>query len=241
MKGAVLVVWRKEVRELLKSKSTLIFTSFLALYFGSLPALGVSKAENPITFLNNSIFYLSLTIGLFAGYLFTGQVFFREKQERVVETLLCAPVSLRAFWLGKVLGVATPSYSLSLLATLLLVVVSNISYSPSFSSGRLLFPSAPVLLHLLVVVPLFVASAVGLIGFLQLLLGMRENRIVGLVIFAAVFGALYGVSGAMKMSGGFVVSWSLVAAFLVVSLVLVALTAFLTKFLSKERIVTTIS
>jgi len=233
MKG-VLIVGRKEMQEILKTKSTLILALFLALFFSIIPALGISKADDPAVSLNNSVFYLSLTLGIFVGYIFTGQVFFREKQEKIIETLLCAPVSLRTLWFGKVLGVVLPSYSFSILSAISIILISNI-----FSSS-LLFPSAAVIIHLLIVVPLFIASVVGLMGFVQLLLGMRENRIIGLLIFIVIFGALYGGVGGIMRSDS-IVSWLHVGILLVVSVVLVALTAYLARYLSKEKIVTTIS
>ena len=72
-------------------------------------------------------------------------------------------------------------------------------------SNSLLFPSAAVILHLLIVDPLFIASVVGLMGFVQFLLGMRENRIIGLLIFVVIFGALYGGVGGI-MGSDFAVS-----------------------------------
>jgi ABC-2 type transport system permease protein len=80
---------------------------------------------------------------------------------------------------------------------------------------------------------------VGLMGFVQFLLGMRENRIIGLLIFVVIFGALYGMGGIMRSD--FVVSWLHVGTLLIVSVLLVALTAYLARYLSKEKIVTTIS
>ena len=230
----VLIVGRKEMQEMLKTKSTLIFALFLALFFSIIPAIGISKADDPAVSLNNSVFYLSLTLGVFICYMFTGQVFFREKQEKIIETLLCAPVSLRTLWLGKVLGVALPSYSFSILSAISIILISNIF------SGSLLFPSVAVILHLLIVVPLFIASVVGLMGFVQFLLGMRENRIIGLLIFVVIFGALYGGVGGI-MRSDFVVSWLHVGTLLIVSVLLVALTAYLARYLSKEKVVTTIS
>jgi ABC-2 type transport system permease protein len=232
MKG-VLIVGRKEMREMLKNKSTLILALFLALFFSIFPAMGISKADDPAVSLNNSVFYLSLTLGVFICYMFTGQVFFREKQEKIIETLLCAPVSLRTLWFGKVLGVAMPSYSFSILSAISIILISNI-FSRTF-----LFPSVAVILHLLIIVPLFIASVVGLMGFVQFLLGMRENRIIGLLIFVVIFGALYGMGGIMRSD--FVGSWLHVIALLIASVLLVALTAYLARYLSKEKIVTTIS
>jgi hypothetical protein len=127
-----------------------------------------------------------------------------------------------------------PSYSFSLLSTVSISLISNIF------SGSLLFPSAAIIFHLLIVVPLFIASVVGLIGFVQFLLGMRENRIIGLLIFIVIFGALYGGVGGI-MRSDFIVSWLHVGTLLIVSLFLVALTAYLARYQSKERIATTVS
>jgi ABC-2 type transport system permease protein len=231
--NGVLVVGRKEMRELLKNRGTLLSALLFASFFGIFPALSAYNSDNPAVSLNNLIFYLSLTLGAFIGYLFTGQVFFREKQEKIIETLLCAPVSLRIVWLGKMLGVAMPSYVLSILSSVSIILILNIP------SSAPVVPSAAIIFHLLLVVPLFIASIVGLIGFVQLLLGMRENRIVSLLIFMVIFGALYGVRGIMRSD--LVVSWMHVGTLLIVSLLLAALTGYSVRHLSKEKIVTTIS
>jgi len=55
-----------------------------------------------------------------------------------------------------------------------------------------------------------------------------------------IFGALYGGVGGIMRSDS-IVSWLHVGILLVVSVVLVALTAYLARYLSKEKIVTTIS
>jgi len=55
----------------------------------------------------------------------------------------------------------------------------------------------------------------------------------------AILGALFG--GLKMMGSGFAVSWLLEGILLIASLLLVAFTTYLTKYLSKEKIVTTIS
>ena len=167
------------------------------------------------------------------AYMSTGQIFLREKADRVIETLMCAPVNLRQIWLGKVLGATAVAYSLSFFTALVIIVIVNIL------SESILLPGAPILFHILLVVPTFIAALAGLLGFVQFLLGMRENRILNFVIFVPAFAALYG-SGYMT-SSSLAISWTYVGILFGISALLLAVTAYLTKRLSRERIVTTIT
>ena len=227
----IFIVAGKEIQELVNNKRTLITGVFFALWFSVFTSLAVKGVGSPAA-LNNSVFYMALMIGVFIAYIFSGQVFLQEKREKIVETLLCTPLSLRSIWVGKVIGVALPAHLVSILTAALVVIISNV-LSPS-----LLFPSAAVLFHLSVVVPAFIAFAVGLMGFCQFLLGMRENAIIGLLVFVVLFGALTLTNNITK--GGFTVSWSGVGVLLVIAVLLLALVSYLTRYLSKERIVTTI-
>ena len=121
--------------------------------------------------INNTVFSVALLVGVFVGYSFSGSIFLREEREKIIETLLCTPLSLKSIGFGKVLGATIPAYLFSLLAVSQVIAVSNIM------TRVLLFPSIPILIHTLGVVPVFITSAVSLIGFCQFLLGMRENRI----------------------------------------------------------------
>jgi len=152
--------------------------------------------------------------------------------DRVIETLLCTPVNLRQIWLGKVLGITGFAYLLSLLAALVILLISNIL------SGSLLLPSAPILVHVVLVLPTFIAAFAGLLGFVQFRLGMRENRILNLVIFVPAFAGLYGVG--LSAKGSLAIPWAYVGILFAISMLLLAITAYLTKRLSKERIVTTL-
>ena len=229
----ILVVAKKEMKELINNKRTFITGVFFALWFSVFTSLAIKGVDSPAAFLNNLVFYLALMVGVFIAYLFSGQVFLREKREKIIETLLCTPLSLRSIWLGKVMGVTHPAHLVSILTVALVIAISN-ALSPS-----LLFPSTAVLFHLLVVVPAFIAFAAGLMGFCQFLLGMRENQIIGLLVFVVLFGALSLTNNITK--GDFTVSWSGVGVLLVIAVLLLALISYLTRYLSKERIVTSIS
>ncbi len=223
-----LVIAKKEIKGILRSKSSLLFAGY-AIFFSFIAALGIKKSPNAI---DTAVFCIPIVMGVFFAYTSTGKIFLREKRDKIIETLLCAPVSLRKIWFGKVLGAAVPSYVVSVLSAVLIVLIS------SFFLKFVIFPSRILLLHMLVTTPLFIFASVGLIGLLYLLAGMKEVGAAGIIIFIGIFGALFG---SLSLTGeGYRISLSAELALFVASLVLTVLTGYLTRYLSRERIVTTI-
>jgi ABC-2 type transport system permease protein len=229
----ILVVAEKEIRQLVKSRNIMLSAILFIVVFGIFTGPAVlSGAGSPEQVMDTLGFYLVLTLGIFMAYLFTAQVFLREKQEGVIETLLCAPLSLRDLWFGKVLGVTIPASILTYFSAVLIIIAGGVF------TGYTLVPSAPVLFHIIVVVPLFIAAAAGLLGFVQFILGMRENQILNFVI---IFGIIFLISFTRALIGpAFTVTWSVVGAAFGLAGVILLLTAYLTRFLSRERIVITL-
>ena len=223
------IIAKKEIMEILQNKSSLLFTVGYSVFFSVIAALGVKKFPETI---DTAVFYIPLVMGIFFAYVSTGRIFFREKRDKIIETLLCTPVSLRKLWFGKVLGAAIPSYAIAIFSAFLIALISSILLK------SIIFPSPILVLHLLVTIPLFVLAAVGLIGFLYLLAGMKEVRIAGTVIFMIIFGALFGGLG--LIGEGYRISLLIEIAFMAISLFLVVLTSYLTRYLSKEKIITTV-
>ena len=230
----VLVVAAKEIRQLARSKNVLISAVLFIVIFGGMtgPAMLAGRDTAPEQVIDQLLFYLVLVLGIFAGYLFCGQVFLREKQEGVVETLLCSPLSLREIWLGKVAGIVVPATVLSYLASVIIVLVG------SAMLGKAVAPSLPVIIHVIAVVPAFIGAGAGLMGFAQLLLGMRENQILN---FAIIFGLIFLISFTRELLGpSFAVTWEVVAVVMALAVLIMLITSWLTRFLSRERIVTTL-
>jgi ABC-2 type transport system permease protein len=230
----LLLIARKELKELFSNRGTLLMGIAFSLFFSVFQSIAMVKLKSTSVdiSLDGAVFFLSAAIGFFVIYVSVSQIFLREKMDRVIETLLCAPVDLRLIWLGKVLGVAAFAYSMSLLTALVIIVLYYIL------TGSLVLPGAPVVVHIILAVPTFIIAFAGLMGFVQLLLGMRENRILNLIIFVPVFAALYGVG--FSASRSFAIQWQYTGILFAVSLVLILLIAYLVKHLSKERIVTTL-
>ena len=224
------IIAKKEIMEILQNKSSLLFTVGYSVFFSVIAALGVKKSPETI---DTAVFYIPLVMAVFFAYISTGRVFFREKRDKIIETLLCTHVSLRKLWFGKVLGSVIPSYAIAIFSAFLIALISSILLK------SIIFPSLILVLHLLVTIPLFVLAAVGLIGFLYLLAGMKEVRIAGTVIFILIFGALFGGLG--LIGEGYRISSLIEITLMMTSLLLVVLTGYLTRYLSKERIVTTIT
>jgi ABC-2 type transport system permease protein len=230
----VLVVAAKEIRQLARSRNVLISAVLFIVIFGGMtaPAVLVGNDASPGQVVDQLLFYLVLVLGIFSGYLFCGQVFLREKQEGVVETLLCSPLSLREIWLGKVVGIVIPATVLSYMASVIIIFVG------SAVLGAAVWPSPPVIIHVLAVVPAFIGAGAGLMGFAQLLLGMRENQILN---FAIIFGLIFLISFTREILGpSFTVTWIVVASVMVLAVSIILITTWLTRFLSRERIVTTL-
>lgn len=232
--GKTLIVARKEIKEILRSRTTLLLGLAFAVFFSATYSQGIVRSDGGRAIsLDSSIFYLSLSIALFTAYVSTGQIFLTEKRDGVIETLMCAPLSLRQIWFGKTVAGVIPAYLVSIFATLLLLTITSIQ------SGAVLVPGMATMVHVLLTVPIFIAAFTGLVGFGQLLLGMRENRLLNFLLFVPAFGALYGSGYAI--ASGVTISWQFVAILLAASLVLFGATIYLTKYLSRERIVTTIA
>ena len=230
----IFIVAEKEMNGIIRTRNMLVGI-FFALWFSVMTAPVIKTVEESAVFdqFNNLLFYFVLMLGIFMAYLFSGKVFFNEKREGIIETLLCTPLSLRQIWAGKVLGVTIPAYLIALLAAALITLIANVF------STTILLPSPAILLHIVLVVPAFIAAAVGLLGFGHLLLGMRENQILNISIFVVIFFALSLAKNVI--SGGYAVSWAMVGGMLIVAVLLLALVSYLTRYLSKERITTTIA
>jgi ABC-2 type transport system permease protein len=225
----ILIVARKEVKELFTSKSTLLIGFILAGFFAFSYSQSITDGNRS---LNGAIFFLSLAIGLFMAYTSTNQIFLLEKKDGVIETLMCAPVSLRQIWTGKTIAGMVLSWLVSIFAVVVLVIISGIK------TGTFIIPDIPVIGHILAGVPLFNYAFVGLVGFGQLLLGMKENRLLNFIVFMPLFAAIFG-SG-FALAGNFNVTWIHTGIVFGISLLLTGIATWLTGYLSRERIVTTI-
>jgi len=215
------VVWR-EFKETLRDKSLL---SSVFSVFAFLGMLSATTVKLPIS-VESIVFHMAPCLGIIVGFGLSTR-FVREKQEGTVETLLCTPLTLRELWLGKVVSLTIPSYIVSVVSTL------------AFISLRGYTVNALMAVYLAMVVPVVIASATGLLGFLYYILGMRQVRILNYIVFFTLFATLYLVVG--RLASPTILTWRNVSIVLALSLVTFGITYYQITHLSRERIVTTIS
>ncbi|WOX55579.1 ABC transporter permease subunit [Methanoculleus palmolei] len=227
------VIARREIRLAIRNRSLLISGLIFAVWLPVMSALGIAAgAGEEVTILAGSIAAVTLPVGIFMGYIFCADAFLREKRDGTIETLLCAPVSLRRLWEGKAAGVAVPAYLMTLFSAIVTVAaVTGLTDAPIAAEPLLL-------LHLAVVVPIWIAAAAGLIGAAQLALGMRENQILG---FVFIFGFIFLIVGLQGIApGGPGLSATTEGVLAIAGIALLALARFIAGKVTKERIVRTI-
>ena len=232
--NSINMVWlvaQKEIKSVLRNKGLLLTGSYVGGMFGVLNVL----LSGSTLAINNTLFSTALLAGVFVGYSFSRFVFLREKQEKIIETMLCTPLSLKSIWLGKILGVAIPAYLFSLLAVSLVTIISSIMLH------SLLLPSTVTLIHIVGVVPIFITAAISLMGFCQFVLGMRENKIIGYLIVLVLVPFMYpSIFQLILGNVNVVISWFQVGICSIFAVLILAFTTYLSRYLSKEKIVTTI-
>lgn len=230
----VFLIARREFLDILSNKSTviagLLFTAWFSLYHGY--AIGMTDGASVQGSYDASILAMTAMVAVFVGYIYSGQAFLFEKTEGIIETLMSTPIRLRALWVGKSAGIALPAWICSILFAIAFTILGR------YYTGRALMPDIPMVAHLLIVVPTFTMAAVGMIGLWQLVLGMRENQIVNLVCFLALFFAIFFSRTILEM--GIATSWQAALVMFVMALGFLGFTLFLSRFLSKERIVRSI-
>ena len=229
-----LVIARKEFRELLANRSTVLTALGVSVFFSFIYSMALREegAAGGIISVDGILFFLSTMLGVFMAFSLTGHAFYKEKTERIIETLLSAPVSVLQVWLGKIIGVTFLSYLLALLSMVLLIVFASVR------NQVLLLPGGPVAFHILFGVPLFIAAFVGISGLAQLALGMRENRFLNFLLFIPLFAGLYGIGysiGAITE-----ITWLYTILVIAVALLLILVSSFVVRLLSRERIVNTL-
>lgn len=229
------IIWLVAKRELVQLKgmrSTWIPLLILIIVWSCIAALDAGSHRNNSATIDTTACYFSLSISLFVSFILASRSFIGEKRERTIETILCGPLTLRQFWLGKVFGICLP-------ALFALALVVGTVYITGAIIGRTDgLPRASVLLFLLVAAPLLIVSFTGLFGFVQLFLGMKENRIVTFAITLVICIIMGSIQYFIDVAG----TLTLAAAGLLPGIAIVVILALLGafRFLRVEKIVTSL-
>ncbi len=206
----VLIVARRELVSIVRARSLIAAAVLVGLFVAGMPiftALATGSGEG-------SIYLQAPALGIFLGYLFSQQAFLREKQDGTIETVLASPLTLPALWAGKVVGCAGT-------AALIALACMGVAFAAAALAAGATVPFSPLLgVNLFVLVPLATAVSVGLLGLVQLVLGLRENQILniglimGLIALLTAGQVVAGEVPSLTVEGGAVLAMALILALL---------------------------
>ncbi|UCG83162.1 MAG: hypothetical protein JSW38_13520 [Dehalococcoidia bacterium] len=156
----------------------------------------------------------------------------KEKAKGPIESLLATPLTTKAVWIGKSLAIFLPAYIIGLNATVIVIMSMNFA-SILPNTGHFVLPLPEVFTSFLLL-PLLMFALISL----GILFSLITNPVVGQTIIILVGVILMQVIGQV---GGrinwLLASWDY-ALYILAGAVLLGLIAFyLSRFLSKERII----
>ncbi len=222
------VIAKKEIKELVSAKRTLIVSLVFAGWFGFTysRSLGMGLSIEII------IYIYSITLAAFLSFILSSQIFVKEKFEKTIIDLLCSPISLGNILTGKVLGVFVFAYGFNLLS-LIIVFISRY-----YQSGNFPLLTLPIIFHIFINIPLFIGFAICLNGLIQLLLGIKENRIAYFIVYIIILAAIFSANRFMRSSHN--IGWIIILITFAIILLLLLIMYLLTRIASKEKIITRI-
>ena len=239
----MLVLLRKDLKEILKSKVT--YTYLIIPVFLSWPSVesaksvvdtlvrnGASQAEMLASAqaVTNVVFYtIPLIIVMLVCSVLSSYAVIMDKNKRSIESLLATPLSLRQVWIAKDLAVTIPGSIIGVVMSILVLAVINaIAYGPAM--GVIVLPSALSMVTGIILVPLLTFFVVGIVTCLQLILA---NPRFASFIFSVLF--LLAFFPTVVTQFGLKLDYSLI--YLIVILIFLAINYFMSRLLTKERIV----
>jgi ABC-2 type transport system permease protein len=239
----MLVLLRKDLKEILKSKVT--YTYLIIPLFLSYPSIesarsvvqtmidqGATHAEilASAQAVSNVVFYtVPLIIIMLVCSVLASYAVILDKSKRSIESLLATPLSMRQVWIAKDLAVTIPGSIIGVVMSILVIAVINaVAYMPAL--GVIVLPDILSLVTGIILVPLLTFFVVGIVTCLQLIL---SNPRLASFIFSILF--LVAFLPTVFTQYGLQLNYTVI--YLIVILVFLGINYFMSRFLTKERIV----
>jgi ABC-2 type transport system permease protein len=246
MMKKIMVIVKKDLRETLRTKAFygsmgIVIFVLVALAAGLGRNIGalieqetslaeIASAIQPLV--GTTAFTLSLMLMLLFCMYTNAYTLTMEKVKHSIESLLCTPLSLRQICLGKSLAVFLPSVILGLVFTFSGIVgINQFFIAPKL--GHFIMLGAAPLVAILVAVPLIVFSFASLMITLQLII--TNIHWINAALIGLIIAVMFGLSPPVLKFGS--ASWSIVSISLGVAAVLALVTIYLSRLVTKERIV----
>lgn len=236
------VLLRKDLRDILKSRTTytyLLVPAFLSLTYLSTAGNainGLIKQGATVSILHeaaqstmNGIFYsLPLIVIMLICSVLASYAVVLDKTKRSIESLLATPLSLRQVWLAKSLAVTLPSSIIGLAVSIIMVVVINIIvFRPQVG---IIIPAPLALVTGIIIIPVVTFFVVSIVTCLQLII---TNPRLASLIFSVLFLLVFFSTSVSQI--GLNLDFRII--YLIVIAVLFVANYYLSRFLTKERIV----
>lgn len=240
--NCMLVLLRKDLKDILKSRTTytyLLIPAFLSLTFmstaGSVINALIKEGATTLVIKEaaqstmNGIFYsLPLIVIMLICSVLASYAVVLDKTKRSIESLLATPLSLHQVWLAKSLAVTLPSSIIGLAVSVIMVIVINIVvFIPNVG---LIIPGALSLVTSIILIPVVTFFVVSIVTCLQLII---TNPRLASLIFTILFLLVFFSTSVSQI--GLRLNFSVI--YIIVIVVLAAVNLYLSRFLTKERIV----
>jgi len=230
----IFIIMRKESKTVFRKKgyfiSVLLFLCVDTFIIMRLYETLILKPAFLNLFLNIYFGRHLVFLTLFLGWTLTPQMFFREKAEKTIESLLATPLTPKIVWIGKSLLVSLVAYFSAVCIIFISILILGLAYSFEFINHTLTVNS--ILLNF-TITPLLCFTLFCLIGGIQFL--TNDVRISSFVLFGIAF--LYSFLALNKFSN-VEVGYIELTSYVVLIIILVLVNTFLGKFLTSERIIT---
>jgi ABC-2 type transport system permease protein len=241
----LMAIMKKDLRETFRTKAFYVSVGVVIFVLAAL-SLAISEPINALMdegllpaeiaaaiqpLIGTTAFMLSLMLMMLFCMFINAYTLTIEKVKRSIESLLCTPLSLKQIWLGKSLAVFLPSVVLGLVFTFGGIAgINQFSIVPAV--GHFVMPGVAPLVAILVIVPLIVFFLASLLIALQLII--TNIRWINSALIAAIFIVGFALSPALKFGSA---SWNIVFISLGVAAALALVTIYLSRLITKERIV----
>ena len=238
------IIFKRDFRELKKTNTFLIISIAFSVVTIAI-AVSVSivlsrqewigqKAAEPILELIISLitYFLPLTILMAFIWAFSSLPVVKEKVKGNIASLIATTLSPKEIWLGKSLAIFIPGYVISIISTMIVLLVVNLSVIVP-ATGNFFLP-LPLFLVSLIWNPLLL---LGLLLFI-ILFSLANNPDIAITpSFLVGFGLMIGIPFGMALGAINLASWSFSLWYLVGVIIVWIVIFFLTRLLTKENIV----
>ena len=238
------IIFKRDFRELKQTNTFLIISIIFAVITIAIAVsvsiilsrqewIGQKEAEPVLELIIGLIaYFLPFTILMAFIWVFSSLPVVREKVKGNIASLIATTLSPKEIWLGKSLAIFIPGYIISIISTMIVLLVINLTVIVP-ATGNFLFP-LPLFLLSLILNPLLL---LGLLLFI-ILFSLANNPDIAIApSFLVGFGLMIGIPLGMALGAIKLASWSFSLWYLAGVIIVWIVIFFLTRLLTKENIV----